>query len=349
MRRLLLPDGISYGRGPNLAYLLAESLDTVSVHRRDSDITIENIHRLPMAMELGAINKSLDSVKPSVRGIDTARYPTSATVKIVGTGVYGDTTIDRRDLIAAGRPFLFALQALGRPDIDSKEVEKEAINFFFEAPKHRYKEDFYEPDTTGTVEMDAVCISDIYRDLPEMPTSILGCDYMVNDLNWRLHRPSPFHSRKVIHTYDTDRADYKDLATAVNYALRDVQYIQMGRIWSKVGEQLEQENIYEQEKFNSEPYIVLWTQITETSSDVLQDVRLGAQKIYEEAASATTGPLSKRLRAVADTLQETGEELDRQVVQAIDDYLNLVKAWADLMIAAREMRSKIRTKSNGNL
>ncbi len=336
--RLLLPKGISYGRGPNLAYLLAVATNCVSVHRRDSDVLLDESRQesLPVELELAAIGRTLNSIELPIRRLGEIEYPKEAKVKIVGTGTFGDATLDRRDLQTAGISYLTALQQLGRPGIPAKEVEQEATSYLIKEAQTRYSEDFYELEIDGRVEMESCCIADLYRDLPEMPTDILGCDYMVKDLAWRLQQPILFHSRKMHHAYDNDRSAHANQTADQSYALRDVQYIQMGRIWSQVGEYIEQhlDEYTDGDEFNAHSYAAKFRSITAASRDVLRDVRLGAQRVYTAAAAASAGPVMDRLNCVADALEAAGAGLDEHVMQAVDDFAYLTEAWRHLITAA---------------
>ena len=348
LSELLLPTGVSYGRGPNLASLLAAGLNCSSIHRRDSDVYIDPLrpNSWPLELELGAI-----AVEPSeintlvVRNLDDPTIERGATTKVVGTGTFGAATIDRRDLFSAGLEFAVAFQQLGRPGVPVEDVTSEAIGYLIEEPKIRYDEDFYEIDIDARVEMEACCLSELQNFLPEMPTDVLGCDYMVKDLAWRIGQPILFHSRKMEHRYDPSRELYVDVQAAVDYAVRDLQYIQMGRIWRQQGTRMQEDlsQFWDDSQLNADAYAASFREFANSSTAELVRVRTGAQKVYQDASRAVEGSIASRLAATAETIASLGSQIDQHVVSAVDDFAYLVEAWRGLAASADTLEEAVRT------
>ncbi|MFZ0666137.1 MAG: DUF6271 family protein [Acidimicrobiales bacterium] len=338
LRSILLPAGISYGSGPDLAFLLAINLGCDFVHRRDSDVYLDE-HRpdaLPIELELGAIGKSIKDLKLVAEPPEGVLEKRDTRVRLVGTSTFGALTLDRRDLFAAGEEYAVAFQQLGRPGVERHIVREEAVSYLQEEPSTRYDTDFYELDEDGRVEMEACCFWEAFRFLPEMTTDIMGCDYMIKDALWQAGLLSIFHSRKLRHRYEQARADQTDLDFAVNYSLRDVQYIQIGRIWQEQARIIRDGSrpLFDDTGFHADVYAEAFDAASERCGAVLEEVRKGAQSVYESAAAAASGPLASRLRAVAEALEKAGTGLDRHVVEAVSDFTFLVRAWPSLISAA---------------
>lgn len=341
LKQMLLPAGLSYGRGPNLAALLAMAIGCQLVHRRDSDVFIDEAHPepLPIAMELEVVGRSLASVSDRVRLIDEFDAASVATVRAVGTSSFGSLTLDRRDLIIAGLEFLVQFQQLGRPGTDRGSVESEAIQYFIDAPAVRYAESFFEIDIANRVEMEACCFAGVYRHIPEMPTDIIGCDYMAKDAVWRSRDGLVFHSRKVRHEYEPAREEHADESADCGYVLRDVMYLQMGRIWQKHSQQMEPfwSSHRGIECFDSSVYADSFIEAAGASGPALAEVREGAARIYAAAAAASRGSVATRLRAAAEAIDAAGSSLDDHVRNAVSDYSLLVSEWSRLCEAASEV------------
>jgi hypothetical protein len=340
LRRLLLPDGVSYGRGPNLAALTAAALGASSIHRRDSDEyrDADRSTQFLVEMETKAINQLLEDVDPQPRG-DLSEYV--GPVVMVGTSMFGAPPIDRRDLFGAGVEFEIDFQELGRPGVPREQVRSEALDYLVEEPQLKYSDDFFDADAPDRVEMGCSCTSSVlFTLLPEMTSGILGTDYMQRDLGWRLKLPILFQSRKVQHIYDEARDGFRDVAAHLDYAVRDIQYIQLGRIWQRHGEQLEGTEFPLRDgtgKFDPDTYSNSFRAAAAASRAELVRVREGATRVYAAAAQASTGAIADRLASVAGFLQESGAAVDSAVVAAIDDYAYLVSSWQALVAAASTM------------
>ncbi|HYI61532.1 MAG TPA: DUF6271 family protein [Acidimicrobiales bacterium] len=334
LRALLLPQGTSYGRGPNLAAILGCALGCSVLHRRDSDIYLDDARagELPVEFEASFIGQSLDAVSGRIERVDEFTPAPSALVQMVGTSSFGAPTFDRRDLMAAGKRYLVEFQQLGRPGSEEPEVAEEAFDYFIREPSTRYDNDRLEVDIDNRIEMECVAVSTVFKVLPEMPTGIIGCDYMQKDLLWWSGEGLIFHTRKVRHQYAPDREARADLAAYLDYAMRDVEYIQMGRVWQRHNMQMQRFRSRHRGlvQFDPESYVSSFRQAVEQVGSELEEVRGGAQQVYESAAAASSGDLAGRLKAVADVIADRGPAMDQRVREAVEDYCVLVLAWREL-------------------
>lgn len=337
LRSLLLPSGTSYGRGPNLASLLGATIGSRLTHRRDSDIFLdEGPDTMPIALELAVAGLPLADLSDTVRRMDEFDAAPDAAVCLVGTDSIGAAPFDRRDLIAAGPDFLVDFQALGRPAADRDTVASEALDYFLRGPSSRYDEDFLEIDIDNQIEMQSCCFTRVQAVLPENPTDIIGCDYMGKDLIWRCGEGLVYHSRKEHHRYSPERQAQRDIKAHVDYVLRDVEYLQFGRIW-----QIHSRNLcryWESHRglgsFDAAVYTASFEAAADEGAQELVEVRIGAAEVFTAAAQATEGYLQTRLRAVAEAIRAAGPAMDAHVRAAVDDYCFLVPKWPLLIDAA---------------
>ena len=339
MRQLLLPSSLSYGAGPNIAYLASANLSCQTVHRRDSDVFLDPLRSdaYPIELELRAIGNRVGEV---VSGYDDMHRPIAGSddrVCAVGTGTFGAPTADRRDLIAAGYKYLVAFQQLGRPGILEEQVRTEALNSFIREPMTRYNDDFYEIDVNSKVEMECCCLSWITRVIPEMPTAIPGCDYMGLNVAKQTGHLALFHSRKQQHAYDATRA-YSP--PSVDYCLRDLQYIQIGRLCSFHNPRIRANPraFLDGEQSVRQNYVSSFRRACAESKSELSRVRLGAIHVYNAASNDAPPVVARRLRRISNEIARQGEVLDEGVIMAVQNFLLLVEAWPELVAASVRLR-----------
>lgn len=342
LRRLLLPNGISYGAGPNAAYLIGAALQCQTVHRRDSDVYLDPAEpgRFPIEIELDTIDHDL---RPGCEQDSPAHSTDTEIHKVaaVGTNTFGDPTVDRRDLIAAGLDYLAAYQALGRPGIPPRVVRAEAIRYLVDEPATRHDEDFTSVELAGAIEAESYCVSWVTSTMPEMPTGVLGCDYMtLNMANLALHA-SVYHSRKMNHRYDTHR---KSNSTTLEYSLRDLQYLQMGRLCALHNARLKNDaaRYMQGTTLNTPAYVASFRLACAESQLELARVRIGAVDVYRAAAKAAQSiALKRRLQRVAAEIEKRGDQLDNGVIEAVTDFVDLLESWPLLICNARNLEDYV--------
>jgi Family of unknown function (DUF6271) len=341
LRTLLLPEGISYGAGPNLAYLIGQSLRVELIHRRDSDVFLDpsRPNAYPIELELLGMYASPNDLPLRVEGLSARFFEYSGLPAVVGTSTFGDTTFDRRDLFTAGSDFLVRYQQLGRPGISHEEVLREATEYLVESPKEFFDTDFFILDEPGRIEMEACCLRDVFRVLPEMPTDILGCDYLSKDIAWQVDWPSLYHSRKMRHVYDPERFAMSDDDQLVEYYIRDLKYILMGRIWSAHNERVRKSpsTFVSGRLLMAQAYAESFVQASEDSSNELTSIRKKMVSVFEDSASKAQGGSGRRLRRVADYLHEHGSSVEQDVHLAVSDFAFLIQHWSVLGSVARDL------------
>jgi Family of unknown function (DUF6271) len=316
---LLVPQCTSYGQGPNLAYLAARSFGAQVVHRRDSDVTLPHADRTAVEME--------------VRGGSLA----ATDIYVVGTGTFGDPTFDRRDLLAAGLEFLLDYQCLGNPNISRTQVRAEALDYLVDEPRRYYDDDFIVQDMDWQVEMEVCAIGRMFELVPEMPTcDMLGSDYMVKDVAYRTGCPILFHSRKWEHRYEGSRRFRARDSDLVSYYLRDLRYLQFGRIWHEHWER-RPIGYWTTTTFSPEEFGRVFVEAALDIAPEVADVRLGAARVYQDAAESAGGLAGQRRSTVAQILRREGNRFDKVVLDAARNYALLIEYWPSLMDAAESV------------
>jgi len=340
VRDLLLPVGLSYGAAPNVAYLAAIALGADAVHRRDSDVQVEH-GRWPAQFELSMLGKPLGETSAIQSQRGQRHFAPEAQIACVGTCGYGDAAFDRRDLLSAGFDRATAFQSLGSGSADRLGTEMLAGFFMYGEPQIRYQTDAAWIDYEERVEMQACAIGQIFHYLPEMPAlNLVGSDYMTKDLAWQMSLPVMFHTRKVKHHYGPYRRDQRSIDDVVDYALRDLRYLQMGRAWSMHNETLGSRWGSLQD-FDPATYSKSFLDAADGSKGAMREVRTAAARIYREASSESVDPLRSRLLAVSEAIESEGASLEEGVIGSIRDFTHLVEAWPNMRAGAVRLGSEI--------
>jgi hypothetical protein len=339
--RLLSPTGVAYSAGPNKAFLIAAAFGVDTVHRRDSDHIPDQRAdgpAFPGVLEAKAIGTLLGEVSPVTNRAAARVDRSSEPVYFVGSGMFGDPPHDRRDLLSLDARFVAQIEQLSSPDASLDDLLAEVHTYFIDEPATRYEDDFYELDRTGRTELGVSCLWRVFLELPEMPIhDTLGCDYFQKNLLYQLSRPVLFHSRKMRHEYDPERARGFGLERFVDYSMRDLRYLILWRVWTAhnryirahVGEYLRSDG-----SLNATLYA---RGLADAAESVLPDtsgIPGSFADIYATAAASASGSAAERLRAVSDSARALGSLAVEQVRTGIDDFVWLIERWGDLVSCA---------------
>lgn len=328
LERLLTCTDSSYGRNPNLAYLLSVSLGVRYLTRRDSDVYSHPIEgELPLALELNALGLSEPSKDYPLLGSSPQSTPF-----VIGTGTYGDPTVDRRELFSTGMEAAVAFQALGRPGVSIERVREEALEYLVVEPARRYDSVFYDWRRQH-IEMSACGLRDLFWQLPEVPASIIGCDYMNLDLARSVRLPVLYHSAKMLHQHHAGRN--LDISQRIKYRIDDLRYMQMGHIWRRHGERVRANpsSFWSNGSLRSADYAQSFRDAAREAVNDLADVRLSAMEVFQSVASRASVDIRSRsfFGLLVEEISRCGAHIDSSVSAAIDDFCYLVEAWPRLV------------------
>jgi hypothetical protein len=259
----------------------------------------------------------------------------------VGTGGFGDAAFDRRDLVTAGFDRAVEMQALGSDSPDLALSESQAAFFLLAEPRIKYQDDRLWIDYEERVEMQACALWRVFRVIPEMPAlELIGSDYMTKDLAWQTSLPVLFHTRKVVHQYTAGRRQQESTAEAATYALRDVRYLQMGRVWS-IHNRAIVDRWQGLDKFDKSEYCQSFREAAMAARLEMKAVRERSVDVYRTASFGLDGALAGRLSHIADTIESAGDRLEQSVHDAVDDFADLVGAWDELCASAAALGEEL--------
>lgn len=334
LQALLNPQEVAYGAGPNKAALLAAACGSRFLHRRDSDVVVDDWPAgpaYPGVPEVLALGRTLGELGIGGPG-------GGAAIRFVGTSSFGNAPHDRRDLLAVGERFVIDLELLATPEESPEKLLEETRQYLVVDPGVRYCEDFFEVDTTGRTVMLACAMADVFLELPEMPIMrTLGSDYLRRNALRYLGCPIVFHSRKVRHRYDAKRAGQQDLAGVIDYARRDLRHMVLWPVLARHHEGLRAEPgafLDPQGALDLAAYTRNLLAALEAALPTMADLPPSFAAVYRSAAAATADPqLARRLHAVADGV-DCGGDYVAEVVQGIRDFVFLIGHWRALVDAA---------------
>ena len=353
MHALLCPDVTAYGAGPNKAALVAAALGADTLHRRDRDQVFDQRPEgkvFPGVLEAAAIGRKAGDLPNVINRDEVPAQLLGGQVRFVGSTVFGDPSVDRRDLLAAGIGYVADLEALTNPSAPRTAIEQEAEDFFCGEPVERFDHDFYEIQYTaaagpavantelGRPEVGVSCVHRVFLEFPEMPIAeTLTSDYLQKDLLYQLGYPVLFQSRKMRHCYDAARASNADLDAVISYALRDLRFTILWRPWSALHTRIRCDRsryLMKDGSLNNDQYADDLLRASDETLPTASTVPEQFSAVYLSAALAATGEHAARLRAVADSSASAATAIIDQVASGIADYAWLVRRWRRLVHAA---------------
>jgi Family of unknown function (DUF6271) len=337
---LLRPSAVAYGAGPNKAALLAAAAGARVLHRRDSDVRVDERPDLgpvyPCVLETKAIDARVVDLGLEVQ---SGALADDDVVAFVGTDAFGSAVHDRRDLLTVDARHIVEIELLASPDASREALMQETAQYLIAAPDLRYDRDFFEEDVNARTCVGSACVADIFLELPEMPIHrTLGSDYLGRNALRFLGRPIIYHSRKVRHRYEAARAEQSDLGAVVDYACRDLRHM---IIWpvlvahhrtlrARPGDFLDAAGRLDTKAYTASLFAAL-----EASMPIMTGMPKAFAAIYRTASDETDDAARReRLRAVAEAV-EHGPNFVADVAQGLRDYAFLIGHWPALIASAR--------------
>ncbi|MGF7206588.1 hypothetical protein GGE65_001149 [Skermanella aerolata] len=337
---LLHPREAAYGAGPNKAALLAAAVGARVLHRRDSDVRIDDRPGLgpayPCVLELQAIDARVVELDLEVA---SGTLAAADIVSFVGTDAFGSAVHDRRDLLAVDVRHVVEIELLASPDASREALMRETDQYMVSGPDIRHDRDFFEEDVNARTCVGASTIADIFLELPEMPIrGTLGSDYLRRNALRFLGRPIIYHSRKVLHRYDATRAGQCDLDAVVDYARRDLRHMIVWPVLVAHHRTLRArpaDFLTTSGGVDTAAYLTSLLAALEASMPIMTGMPTAFATIYRTAAGETDDAARRgRLLAVAEAV-EHGPDFVEEVAQGIHDFAFLIRHWPALVASAR--------------
>lgn len=339
--------GIAYGVAVNRAYLTAAALGVETLYRRDSDhlpAKRADGFAYPAVLEAQAIGRPLGEIETRERA--GGNSPSSRSiVRWIGSNMYGEAPIDRRDLLSVDQELGVELDAITHPGAPRSRLLERQESYYFREPGRWYEDDFYELDLTGKTEVGVSCVQGLFRELPEMPIpETLGCDYMGKNLLYQLGLPVLYHSRKMIHTYDAERT-LRSPGQAAAYGLRELRYLILRRLWNNHNARLRSRSTEIASPsgiVRADAYAESFEETLGAADGLTANVVRNYIDIYSRGAARSTGKVHGRLAAVVHEAKSQEERLVPEVVDGVREYCWLVRLWPSVVSAATRAHDSVR-------
>lgn len=337
---LMLPDGVSYGACTNRAFLLAEALGCVSVHRRDSDSRYQHLDGepvFPFHHELTALGLRAADVAGLVSRNRLDPTCADRPVALVGGSFVGEMSVDveeiRRldpgvyeDVIGLSIP-------AGYPEIWRRNLIAES---FRGAGTAAYTGDRTTLMSVSPTRVDMCNIAldrEVYGRVPLPPaTDTIGSDYFLLHLVENARLPGVLHNRHIVNFHTGERrSDSGFLA----YQLRFAKYLLSTPHFASVHTAMKEAG---DALLDAEGHV--------RASVVAGFVRDGARVDRSENAERldvldrSYRALGGRYATAADTLAPLRERLLDAARQDMEEFALLTDAWEALTRASRAVRPR---------
>jgi Family of unknown function (DUF6271) len=343
--KCLFPTDSCYSSNPNKASLLASLLGARTIHRRDSDTYLRS-----MSPDFFPIMREIENLAdcPQKSQEKKAARTGNQRFAAVGTGYFGDESLDRRMFKKYAPDLLIEHERLNSPHADDAELRKKVAYKYYWPNKMDPRAvglPELSEDIMGLSEMGCIAFDVAGGLLPELPLpNCLSTEHFHKNLLYRLNIPILYQNILVGHksvareTIDDDLADY------VNYALKDAAFKALRVIVSRMNEAIEgcianTETSYSSIlQFGFERYgSCILKAIESTQVDTVRDAILKTSEIYNRAATAAGQPkkISGAFLMAEEEIKKRADEISQRVFAGFEAYVVLANAWDELNTSAR--------------
>jgi hypothetical protein len=315
---LLLPGWPSYGACTNRAFLIAAALGCESVHRRDSDLyfqTYAGEKIFPIHIELSALGRRARDVVATEDTLDAGRR--DMRVAMVGASFVGDMSVDVEDIRHAdGYYDLVSLWAApGSTDAEKRALVEESFTGSAPFDGDRSVLSVVDP---MRVDMHNISFYGLHEKVPLPPaTDTIGSDYFLIHVADRAGLPGVLHNRHIVNFHTAER---KSDAGFLAYQMRFAKFILSMYYFHFIYERM----------------------TTDDPKDISAIVRestwqpRAANEAQAHLMEQAYRKLGGRFTGVADRIREHRDTLVFEARRDIEDYADLIDAWAGLVAAARQ-------------
>jgi hypothetical protein len=197
---------VCYGRATNRLTMLAILLGCDSVHRRDSDVSLdENLlqrEAYPVEIELQYLDREAGSGSELQMA---AEYP-GKPILLVGSGYVGAWAVRYADLAEKDKESAYRLMHLLRPFATRAEVVSFVDQRFFEGNTAEYRKDELAFLKNTMIEAGNMAYHSSLYGLPfSNAVGVAGTDYLYHHVLRRFGYPLLSHNRRLLHLHGTER------------------------------------------------------------------------------------------------------------------------------------------------
>ena len=337
INRLLRFSYPCYGAGPIKASVLMSILKGNTLHRRDSDQTVEisSSGISPLSVEVELLGRAVANVSKD-------NHLSRKIVRGVGSSLSGQPARDRRDLDEVdGNLGALLDNAHGSYRNRSSVSDLHQEDATIAMPSYFDNSDvLLRSDETGIIEMGICALRDVFRWIPEMPAkNIFGIDYMQKNLLYQRNDSLlVWHDLYAVHEYDASRLLQTSSAKIEQYMLAELKYAAIRPVWNKVNKQLQRSS---HDGFDRLQYMTAWEEALEDFEQLVEPVMNVYTEVYCQAVNrAKHDALKQRLAIRKNVVENFRDDAVDSARKAMEDFLLLTTVWEDL-VSACERNGKL--------
>lgn len=334
IRRLMLPERLSYGACTNRAFLIAAALGCESVHRRDSDSeyqVVDGVTLYPIEHELRTLGRRAAEVTSVVTEavLDPAR--SRRPVVMTGSSFVGELSVDIGEIFALDPGVYADIVSLWAP-LEWSEVEKkELVEESFKGAGN----EVWTRDRTLLADVDPMrvdmCNISFFRVHEQMPlppaADTIGSDYFLIHVVHDAALPGVLHNRNIVNFHTPERkADAGFFAYHLRLTKFFLSMLYFNFLYDRMGAAGDS-LLDERHDLRTGAIVEL---VRESARLPVDDnvVRL-------DSLDRSYRALGGRYAIFADRLAERRPELLSQARQDIEDFAHLAEVWPSLIAAGR--------------
>ncbi|KQX56291.1 MULTISPECIES: DUF6271 family protein [unclassified Streptomyces] len=336
---LMLPSGVSYGACTNRAFLLAEALGCVSVHRRDSDSRYQSLDGepvFPLHHELAALGRRAADVAGQVTRSRLDPACAGRPVAMVGGSFVGEMSVDVAEIERLDPAVYEEVVGLSIP-AGYPEIWRR--NLIAESFRGAGTTEFTVDRTTLTgvnpmrVDMCNIALDrEMYARVPLPPaTDTIGSDYFLIHLVHDARLPGVLHNRHIVNFHTGERrSDSGFLA----YHVRLAKYLLAAPHFNAVYAALKEAgDALLDDEGHVRPSAVAGFVRDSTRLDRAENA--GRLDVVDRSYRTLGG----RYATAADVLRARREALLDEAGRDMTEFARLIDSWEALTLAARSRPS----------
>lgn len=304
---LIAPGNTNYGAVMNKIAVLAASLGSEFIHRRDSDTTLQPHCPSPLEFEILAL--------------DRVRKPGISPVA-VGSGYVGEWSMDLKPFIQVN-PKLFSVfwSCLGVSedlhDAIYKKLDNESqATYNNDSINYTDKNGFFLPDAGN------VALSSFYQSFPCLPSNAMSSDYSWFRFARGLGFPMIYHQRRVVHEYHQERGDNIE-----TYLTSLLKYCDLRPIYAQLESQIETKRLTGDPELSSNPQRSIAIMLQQLAA---MNTGQRMEKLYQFLDCF----IGARYPEWAENAKKELPEIYQECNQDYQNHINLLLQWETIITTA---------------
>ncbi len=331
---LLNPEGCSYGAAANRTFLIAASIGSEYLHRRDSDTIPQKINSgrvFPIAQEYRFLGKTVNEIKQKVDIIEYSSPLDSVPVFLVGAGYIGEWSTELKELYDYSPELFYGHFCLTMPDKEKEYVINWVNRHYFEENPKPFTSDKTELVARNGLDIGNHALYRIFHELPVVPAKdVVGADYFHRQILLTLNLPSVYTNRHLVHFHTKERTT---LEWFVKHQLRIVKYLAYRPYMHEFFRNIykNKEKVFDNAGSFNNPIIAESVfKASEIDNNHSRDLILRQSQLMKKVKI-------EKYQVLYKAIIEQKEPILEELKNDIKDFAFLIYKWKDIIYAAKEI------------